>query len=255
MRFLVLSALVLSSTASAQAPTRVASRASARAPVPAAAPAAAPSALPETNVYEIVTPKGRILVRLFDETPLHRDNFKRRAADGLFDSTAFHRVIAGFMVQGGDPNTRDADPSNDGLDSPGTPVPAEIGRPHVRGALASARQPDEINPGRASSPSQFYLVQGRPVSPAEMGQITDYVRRGTGDPAFAFAPDVAERYSLEGGAPYLDGQYTVYGEVVEGIEVLDAIAATPTAGERPTERVWMVVRPLDGYTPPAPGAP
>ena len=211
----------------------------------------APAPGTETSFYEITTPRGRLVVHLFDDTPLHRDNFRRRAAEGLYDSTAFHRVIPGFMVQGGDPNTRDADPSNDGLDSPGATVPAEIGRPHVRGALAAARQPDGMNPERASSPSQFYLVQGRPVSPAEMGQITDYVRRGTGDPAFAFAPDVAERYSLEGGAPYLDGQYTVYGEVVEGIEVLDAIAATPTAGERPTERVWMVVRPLDGYTPPA----
>ncbi len=231
MRFAVLAALLLAVSA-------------VRAQVPAP--------LPETAFYEIVTPRGRVVVHLFDDTPLHRDNFKRRAAEGLFDSTAFHRIIPGFMVQGGDPNTRDADPANDGLDSPGATVPAEIGRPHVRGALAAARQPDQINPARASSPSQFYLVQGRPVSPAEMTQITDYVRRGTGDPAFTFAPDVAERYSLEGGAPYLDGQYTVYGEVVEGIDVLDAIAATPTSGERPTERVWMVVRPLDGYTPPAP---
>lgn len=229
MRLLVLSALLLSSAASAQAPARG-------------------TPLPATNVYEIVTPKGRVVVRLFDETPLHRDNFKRRAAEGLYDSTAFHRVIAGFMVQGGDPNTRDDDPSNDGLDSPGPTVPAEIGRPHVRGALASARQPDAINPDRASSPSQFYLVQGRPVSPAEIAPMTAYVRRGSGDSTYTFAPEVVARYALEGGAPYLDGQYTVFGEIVEGLSVVDAIAAIPTDPmERPSERVWMVVRPLADY--------
>ena len=210
------------------------------------------AALPATDYYEITTPEGRIVVHLFDDTPLHRDNFKRRAAEGLYDSTAFHRVIAGFMIQGGDPNTRDDDPSNDGLDSPGPTVPAEIAHPHVRGALAAARQPDPINPERASSPSQFYLVQGRPVSPAEMDAMTTYVRQGSGDSTFTFAPDVARRYALEGGAPYLDGQYTVFGEIVEGLPVLDTIAALPTdANERPAERVWMVVRPLPGYTPPA----
>ena len=206
----------------------------ARAPVPVA-----------TNVYEITTPKGRIVVRLFDETPLHRDNFRARAAAGLFDSTLFHRVIPTFMAQGGDPNTRDADPSNDGLDSPGATIPAEIGRPHLRGALAAARQGDGINPTRASSPSQFFLVQGRPFGPRELPQVLPMVRAGTGDPAFTFAPDLAQRYATEGGAPYLDGQYTVFGEIIEGLAVLDAIAAVPTRGpDRPTEAIWMVVRPL-----------
>jgi peptidyl-prolyl cis-trans isomerase B (cyclophilin B) len=221
--------------------------------VPAARAQAPADSLPTTNVYEVMTAEGRIVVRLFDETPLHRDNFKRRAAAGLYDSTLFHRVIAGFMVQGGDPNTLDDDPANDGLDSPGATIPAEIGRPHVRGALAAARQGDAVNPERASSPSQFYLVQGRPFGARELPQIEAMVRRGTRDAAFRFAPEVAARYAAEGGAPYLDGQYTVFGEVVEGLDVLDAIAATPTDGmDRPAGRLWMVVRPLDDYTPPSP---
>lgn len=219
-------------------------------------PAALPDSLPATNVYELTTARGRIVLRLSDETPLHRDNFKRRAAAGLYDSTLFHRVIAGFMVQGGDPNTLDDDPANDGLDSPGATVPAEIGLPHVRGALAAARQGDDVNPARASSPSQFYLVQGRPFGPRELPRIEQMVRQGARDPSFTFAPDVAARYAAEGGAPYLDGQYTVFGEVIEGLDVLDAIAATPTdAADRPADRIWMTVRPLDAYTPPAPTAP
>jgi cyclophilin family peptidyl-prolyl cis-trans isomerase len=221
--------------------------------IPAARAQAPADSLPATNVYEIETPKGRIVVRLFDETPLHRDNFKRRAAAGLYDSTLFHRVIAGFMAQGGDPNTLDDDPANDGLDSPGATVPAEIGRPHVRGALSAARQPDQINPLRASSPSQFYLVQGRPFGAREMPQIEAMVRQGTADPAFSFAPDLAARYAAEGGAPYLDGQYTVFGETLEGLDVLDAIAAVPTDGmDRPAERIWMVVRPVADYIQPEP---
>ena len=104
--------------------------------------------LPATNYYEIHTPLGRMVVRLYDETPLHRDNFKRLVATGFYDSTTFHRVIDGFVIQGGDPNSKDADPSNDGTGGPGYTLPAEI-RPglfHRRGALASARQGDEVNP-------------------------------------------------------------------------------------------------------------
>ena len=212
----------------------------------------APAAAAQTDYYEITTPQGRIVVHLFDDTPLHRDNFRRNADAGRYDSTTFHRVIAGFMIQGGDPNTRDDDPANDGLDSPGLTVPAEIKHPHVRGALAAARQPDGLNPARASSPTQFYLVQGRPVSPAEISQMTDYVRRGSGDAAFAFDSTTVARYTREGGAPYLDAQYTVFGEVVEGMDVVDAVAAIPTDRmDRPAQRVPMAVRPLPGYAPPA----
>ena len=225
--------------------------AAARTAVTRAAAPAVPAVPAETSLYEIVTPKGRLVVRLFDETPLHRDNFRRRAADGLYDSTLFHRVIAGFMAQGGDPNTRDDDPANDGLDSPGATVPAEIGRPHLRGALAAARQGDGVNPARASSPSQFYLVQGRSFGPRELPNVQGTVRMMTPDPTFTYTPEVAALYEAQGGAPFLDGQYTVFGEIVEGLGVLDAIAAVPTRGERPAEALWMVVRPLaPDYAPP-----
>ena len=218
-------------------------RRSARPSRPAAETAAAPT--PATNVYAIETPRGRIVVRLFDDTPLHRDNFRQRAAAGLFDSTLFHRVIPSFMAQGGDPNTRDDDPANDGLDSPGETIPAEIGHPHLRGALAAARQGDDVNPLRASSPSQFFLVQGRPFGPGELPNVEPMIQAAVRDTSFHFAPELAARYAAEGGAPYLDGQYTVFGEIIEGLDVLDAIAAVPTTpGDRPSERIWMVVRAL-----------
>jgi hypothetical protein len=109
--------------------------------------------LPETNFYAIETPMGRMVVRLYDETPLHRDNFKRLAADSAYDGTTFHRIIQGFMIQGGDPNSRDDDPYNDGMGDPGYTVPAEIrpARYHKRGALAAARQGDPVNPERRSA--------------------------------------------------------------------------------------------------------
>ena len=217
--------------------------------------------LPETNIYAIETPRGRLVVRLFDDTPIHRDNFKRLVQEAFYDSTAFHRVIEGFMIQGGDPNSRDTIATNDGQGDPGYSVPAEIGHLHVRGALAAARQPDEINPRRASSGSQFYIVQGRAIPPHYLRQMEARVQLATGDSTFAYTPEAADRYAEQGGAPFLDGQYTVFGELVEGGDVLDALAAVDTPrkrGEqgplidRPTERLWMVIRPLEEYTPPAP---
>ena len=223
-------------------------------------PPAPATPLPATNYYALETPRGRLVVRLFDDTPLHRDNFKRLAQEAFYDSTAFHRVIEGFMVQGGDPNTRDTLAENDGMGDPGYSIPAELGHYHVRGALAAARQPDEINPRRASSGSQFYLVQGRgPIPPAYLLQMQEIVRQMTGDSTFTYPPDIAQRYAERGGTPFLDRQYTVFGEVVEGLDVLDRLAAADTPrrhgdgspwADRPTERLWLVVWPLDDYTPP-----
>jgi peptidyl-prolyl cis-trans isomerase B (cyclophilin B) len=205
--------------------------------------------LPETNLYAIETSLGRIVVRLFDETPIHRDNFKRLVQEAFYDSTTFHRVIQGFMIQGGDPNTRDTIDANDGLGDPGYSVPAEIGRLHFRGALAAARQPDQINPLRASSGSQFYIVQGPgPIQPAVLERMR--ASAGTG---VSYTPEDVARYAEVGGTPPLDGGYTVFGEVVEGMEVVDAIAASDTprqhgdAGpwaDRPVEAVRVVVRPV-----------
>lgn len=217
--------------------------------------------LPETNYYAIETPSGRLVVRLFDDAPVHRDNFKRLVQEAFYDSTTFHRVIEGFMVQGGDPNTRDTVAANDGQGDPGYSVPAEIGHFHFKGALAAARQPDQINPRRASSGSQFYVVQGQPVPAVYLGQMQDHVRQATGDATFTYSPEATARYAEQGGTPFLDGQYTVFGELVEGFDVLDALAAADTprkrgdAGpyaDRPAERLWMTVRLLEGYTPPAP---
>jgi cyclophilin family peptidyl-prolyl cis-trans isomerase len=221
-------------------------------------PAAAPPNLPGTNHYEVVTPLGRLVVRLFDETPLHRDNFKRLVAEGFYDSTYFHRVIEGFVVQGGDPATRDTILTNDGLSDAGTTVPAEIGAYHFRGALAAARQPDEVNPERASSGSQFYFVQGRIANDGWLDQARAMVRQATGDTAFDWPEYVRNRYKLEGGVPFLDAQYTVFGEVVEGLDVLEALSKVDTPrkhGEqhpwidRPITRLRIAVHPLDVYLP------
>ncbi len=212
-------------------------------------PPAPEAPLPETNLYAIETARGRIVVRLFDETPIHRDNFKRLVQEAFYDSTTFHRVIAGFMIQGGDPNTRDTIDSNDGLGDPGYSVPAELGQLHFRGALAAARQPDQINPLRASSGSQFYIVQGQgPIPPALLERMSRAAGGGV-----SYTPEAVARYAEVGGTPALDGSYTVFGEVVEGMEVVDAIAQADTPrqhgdggpwADRPVERLWVVVKPV-----------
>ncbi len=200
--------------------------------------------LAETNYFRIETPGGEIVVRLYDETPLHRDNFRELAAKGAFDSTLFHRVIAGFMIQGGDPNSRDADPSNDGSGGPGYTIPAEI-RPelyHKRGALAAARRHDDVNPERESSGSQFYIVHGT-IFPREMLlEMQSRNRETYGDSTFAFSHEALDTYTTVGGAPNLDGGYTVFGEVVSGMEVVDYITRVATTPpNRPLVPMWMRV--------------
>jgi cyclophilin family peptidyl-prolyl cis-trans isomerase len=217
--------------------------------------------LPITNYYEITTVHGRMVIRLYDETPLHRDNFKKLAGDGFYDGTTFHRIIAGFMIQGGDPNSRDDDPGNDGLGGPGYTVPAEFvpGLYHKRGALAAARTGDQVNPERRSSGSQFYIVHGSPLDSMTLGMIEMQIQMATRNSEFRFSEEMRQSYLDEGGAPNLDLQYTVFGEVVEGLEVLDAIAtvATPRAmgqpappqfADRPIEDVTMQVKPLPDYS-------
>lgn len=216
--------------------------------------------LPETNYYEIETPHGRMVVRLFDETPLHRDNFKKLVAEQAYDSTLFHRVIADFMIQGGDPWSRDDDPMNDGLGGPGHTVPAEIqpGLFHKRGMLSAARQPDNVNPDRASSGSQFYIVHGRTYSEAKLQQIAEQLEFKIPQDGFTFSDAAREAYMNEGGTPDLDGMYTVFGELVEGFDVLDSIASVETPRklqqrtyqqlfDRPPHPIWMVMRPLPEY--------
>lgn len=214
--------------------------------------------------FEIVVPQGRMIVRLYDETPVHRDNFAKLASDGFFDGTTFHRVIEGFMIQGGDPNSRDDDPANDGEGDPGYTLPAEIVRDyfHKRGALAAARTGDVMNPERRSSGSQFYIVQGSTFDDRTLDMVEQQVRMTMRDTAFAFSDEARAVYREVGGAPNLDAQYSVFGEVVEGFDVLDAVAAVATPRktgrggssrltDRPFDDVPMTVRPLPEYTPTA----
>ncbi|MEX1055158.1 MAG: peptidylprolyl isomerase [Rhodothermales bacterium] len=216
--------------------------------------------LPETNYYEIVVPQGRMVIRLYDETPAHRDNFKKLVAEGFYDGTTLHRVIEGFMIQGGDPNSKDDDPYNDGMGDPGYTLPAEFVRAlfHKRGALAAARTGDHMNPKRRSSGSQFYIVHGTTFDDATLDIVARQIQMTLRDNSFNFSEEMRAVYRSQGGAPNLDGQYTVFGEVVEGLDVLDAVAAVPTPGklrqrtnpqitDRPLDDIALTIRPLPEY--------
>ncbi len=196
---------------------------------------------------EVRTTLGTMVVELYNETPQHRDNFLKLAGQHFYDSLIFHRVIPGFMVQGGDPDSKRAAAGMPlGMGGPGYTVPAEIlpGLYHTKGALAAARQGDQVNPTKASSGSQFYIVQGRTYQPQEMDMIA---RRNASMGTPVTYDDAAKaRYANVGGAPHLDGAYTVFGEVVEGLDVMDKIAAVQRdARDRPAEdiRMWIKVLP------------
>ncbi|TVQ92650.1 MAG: peptidylprolyl isomerase [Bacteroidetes bacterium] len=187
----------------------------------------------------IQTELGDIIIELFNETPLHRDNFLKLAEEGFYDGTLFHRVIRDFMIQGGDPDSKDAQPGVQlGTGGPGYTIAAEFveGKYHQKGALAAARQGDNINPEKESSGSQFYIVQGRVFSHEEL----DLLEQRTGRPMSA---EQRRIYTTTGGTPHLDGAYTVFGRVVEGLEVLDKIAAAETdRANRPIEDISMQMR-------------
>lgn len=169
----------------------------------------------------IVTDFGDIEIELYDQTPQHRDNFIKLAKEGYYDGTLFHRVIRQFMIQGGDPDSKNARPgARLGNGGPKYTVPAEFVSEyiHQRGALAAARQGDNVNPTRASSGSQFYIVQGRTYTDEELDQY-DQIKA-----------EAREVYKTIGGAPHLDGGYTVFGRVIKGMEVVDQIADMETGG-------------------------
>lgn len=194
---------------------------------------------PEECLVLISTDFGDMLVKLFDETPLHRDNFLKLAEAGYYDDLLFHRVINGFMIQGGDPNSRDANAGQPlGTGGPGYTIDAEF-RPeyaHVKGALAAARQGDAANPEKKSSGSQYYIVHGKGVSEAQLTQ-NEYRYE------MSYTDEVKKQYLEDGGTPFLDQQYTVFGQVIQGLEVIDAIANTPTSrGDRPKENVSMKIK-------------
>jgi peptidyl-prolyl cis-trans isomerase B (cyclophilin B) len=187
----------------------------------------------------IKTTLGDITVMLYDDTPIHRDNMLELIKKNVYDGTLFHRVIKGFMVQGGDPTSKDAKPGQQlGSGGPGYTIPAEF-KPnhyHKKGALAAARQGDQVNPQKASSGSQFYIVQGNVMSVAQLTQM-----ESTGQHP-KFTEEQKKAYTTVGGTPFLDYQYTVYGEVTAGLDVIDKIAAVETSkpGDRPKTDVKII---------------
>jgi len=188
---------------------------------------------------------GNMIVALYNETPQHRDNFLKLARSGAYDSLLFHRVIPGFMAQTGDPESKHAKPEAAlGQGGPGYTLPAELVPAfiHKRGALAAARLPDDQNPERRSSGSQFYIVQGRPHEAADLERVMERnARYGT---PVSYTEEQRRIYATIGGAPHLDGAYTVFGEVVEGLEVLDAICNALCDGrDRPLKDIRIFVRP------------
>jgi cyclophilin family peptidyl-prolyl cis-trans isomerase len=242
----------------------------------------------------ISTPKGDVHIRLYKDTPLHSNNFIKLAKEGFFDSTLFHRVIEGFMIQGGDPDSKKAAPGIElGNGGPGYDIPAEIlpSHMHVRGVLAAAREGDDVNPHRVSSGSQFYIVQGKQFNDSTLDAVEkkqyslikqrifvnimnrpendalrteflaadereDPVRfkflldtlNGMMDKEYALmtpfkiSPERRQIYKTIGGAPHLDGNYTIFGEVVSGLEVVDKIAAVKRdENDRPFEDISMKV--------------
>ncbi|MBL7831780.1 MAG: peptidylprolyl isomerase [Saprospiraceae bacterium] len=194
---------------------------------------------PEHCTVEIETPFGTMTVVLYDQTPQHRDNFLKLVGQGFYDSLLFHRVINGFMIQGGDPTSKGAAPGvHLGSGGPGYTIPAEFNSAlvHTKGALAAARMSDAVNPDKRSSGSQFYIVHGRPVDPRSLS-------RNEAAKGFNYPKDVIEKYERLGGTPFLDMDYTVFGEVIKGLDIIDKIAAVPTQpGDRPKEDVWMKIR-------------
>lgn len=240
---------------------------------------------------KIQTSLGDIVVRLYDETPVHRDNFVKLAKDGYYDGTLFHRVIKDFMIQGGDPNSKGAPAGKRlGTGGPDYTLEAEIkdGLFHKRGALAAARQGDEVNPERRSSGSQFYIVWGQVYKEGQLRQFSKQLKMQRMQEIFnglaadhrdeimqmrrernrvalqelqdKLAAEAETRaaeyagltdeqlkiYSTVGGTPHLDGQYTVFGEVEEGLEVVEMIQNSATASDdRPMEDITMNISVAD----------
>lgn len=241
------------------------------------------------RVVLIETEYGNMKIKLYDETPKHRDNFIKLAEKGFFDGTLFHRVIDGFMIQGGDPDSKNAKPGQMlGEGGPGYQIDAEFKKElfHKRGVLAAAREGDISNPERKSAGSQFYIAQGKVYKPEELDglvekmnerrrsmifnrlkaaknkEITDLQKAGEmiklqevvnslkaevdkvwEKDKLVLSEEQKKAYTTVGGIPHLDGQYTVYGEVIEGMDVIDKIAsAEKDKYDRPLKDIKMKVK-------------
>lgn len=189
---------------------------------------------PKECLVFMETSMGDMTFKLFDETPKHRDNFLKLAEEGYYKDLVFHRIIEGFMVQGGDPNSRGADINKPlGSGGPSYRIDAEFNAKlaHVKGALAAARTGGPSNPKKMSSGSQFYIVQGKEVSIRDLNNFE--LRKG-----IEYTEETKVQYQKLGGTPFLDMEYTVYGQMVDGWDVLDKIAAVKTnMSDRPLENV------------------
>ena len=190
------------------------------------------------HVVRIETSAGNIRVALSDDTPLHRDNFLKLAREGFYNGTLFHRCIKDFMIQGGDPDSRGAEPGKllgDG--DTGYTIPAEFCLPywyHWRGALAAAREPDDVNPEMESSGCQFYIVYGKKQTAADIRKV----RAALEEKGIELTSQMIDDYYMRGGTPHLDGQYTVFGEVIEGMEVVKSIQQVATdENDRPLQDI------------------
>ncbi|GAB6963192.1 peptidylprolyl isomerase [Prevotella fusca JCM 17724] len=193
----------------------------------------------DTLRHEVLleTDSGNIRIQLYNETPLHRDNFLRLVRSGAYDGVLFHRVIKDFMIQTGDMGSKTAKPGQALGDTPESySLPAEIHYPellHRRGAVAAAREGDDVNPKRESSASQFYIVWGIRFSDGQLDWAQERLNAHT-DSTVQMTPEVRRIYKEVGGTPHLDGQYTVFGQVLEGMDVVEHIQQQPVdANDRP----------------------
>lgn len=197
------------------------------------------AAKPKNQYIRIKTEFGECIVKLYNETPLHRDNLLKLVKKGYYNGTLFHRVIKGFMIQGGDPDSRNAKP--DSLLGEGGPkytIPAEFRDSlfHKKGVLAAAREGDIVNPSKASSGSQFYLVQGKVFTDEQLNALEEKRLK------FKIPEWQRQVYKTVGGVPHLDRNYTVYGEIVMGLELVDKIAAMETdKNDRPKQDIKMKI--------------
>lgn len=186
---------------------------------------------------KIETTKGILIVKLYNETPQHRDNFIKLVNEKYYDGLLFHRVISAFMIQGGDPESKNAKEGQMlGNGGPNYTIPAEFNANlfHKKGALAAARTGDQVNPEKKSSGSQFYIVQGQIFNDEQLSYLSS--RTGA-----TYSDKQKEIYKTMGGTPHLDGAYTVFGEVVSGLEIIDTIASVKTDGNnRPLEDIRII---------------
>ena len=193
---------------------------------------------PEKKIL-ISTKFGDIKIKLYNETPQHRDNILKLVSEGYYDGTLFHRVIQNFMIQGGDPESKNAPAGKMlGNGGPSYTIPAEFNSNffHKKGALSAARTGDQVNPAKASSGSQFYIVQGQVFTEQQLASMEMQMKK-------TFTPEQKAAYTTIGGTPHLDGAYTVYGEVYEGLDIIDKIGAVKTApGDRPLEDISMTIK-------------